>query len=173
MIVSTRLLYGSPGKYVLTVMVDVRISYLRDSARPSLISESGAPAVPLNIVVPYTNPAPTARALKIALRFAQGIDSIVTLLAVHVVPYPAPLECDEGMRARLEAGVRAVVPPSSTVIRAKLVFARSREQVYAALFRERSLVVIGTRDCWWPTREERFARRLAKAGHSVAIVRVR
>jgi hypothetical protein len=136
-----------------------RIAFLRDKTGllPALESRRQGP---LDLVVPYVNPALTARAFAAALKLADGCNATMTLMAVHVLPYPAPLECQEGIRQRLEAELTAV-------------FARDREEAYLALLRRESLVVIGTKDRWWPTGEERFARKLAAHGHSVAVIKVK
>jgi hypothetical protein len=125
------------------------------------------------LVVPFTNPALTARALAAAAELAQGFEAVVTLMAVHVLPYPAPLECQEGIRKRLEADLAALARTSPVAIRVKLIFARDREAAFLALLKPQSLVVIGTKDRWWRTREERLARRLTAGGHRVAVVKVR
>ncbi len=128
---------------------------------------------PLELVVPYTNPALTARALAAAASLAKGFEAAVTLLAVHVLPFPAPLECEEGIRKRLEGELTAIARSSPVAIRVKLFFARDREAAYAGLLKRHSLVVIGTKVRWWRTTEERLARRLTSSGHSVALLKVR
>ena len=127
---------------------------------------------PLEMVVPYTDPALAAQALAAALELARGFDAAVTLMAVHVLPYPSPLECQEGVRTRLETELATVARTSAVTVRVKLVFARNREEAYLSLLPRQSVVVVGTRDRWWRTREERLARLLAAGGHSVAVVKV-
>jgi hypothetical protein len=124
-------------------------------------------------LVPYTNPALAAHALSRALELAHGLEAVVTLMAVHVLPYPAPLECQEGIRQRLESELAAVARTSPVSIRLKLVFARDRDDAYLGLLRPQSIVVVGTKDHWWRTREERFARRLATRGHCVTVIKVK
>ena len=94
-------------------------------------------------------------------------------MAVYVLPYPSPLECQEGIRKRLETELTAVARSSPAAIRIKLVFARDREDAYLGLLQRQSLVVMGAKDRWWPTREERLARKLAARGHSVALIKVK
>jgi hypothetical protein len=149
-----------------------RIMFLRDSAQLPL-AEISARERPLELVVPYTNPALAARALAAAAELARGFEAAVTLMAVYVLPYPSPLECQEGIRKRLEAELTAVARTSPAAIRVKLVFARDREDAYLSLLKRQSLVVIGAKDRWWRTREERLARRLTAGGHSVAVLKVR
>jgi len=148
-----------------------RIAFLRVAERlPAADAQS--PERPLDLVVPYTNPALAAHALAAAIRLARGFEAAVTLLAVHVLPYPTPLECQEGIRKRLEAELASVARTSPVAMRVKLVFARDRREAYLSLLPRQSLVVMGTRDRWWRTREERLARQLAAGGHSVAVVKV-
>ena len=149
-----------------------RITFLRESARLPL-AEIERPERPLEVVVPYTSPALTAQALATATELALGVEAAVTLMAVYVLPYPSPLECQEGIRKRLEAELTAVARTSPASIRVKLVFARDRADAYLGLLQRQSLVVIGTKDRWWRTREERLARRLTAGGHSVAVIKVR
>lgn len=104
---------------------------------------------------------------------ARDFEAVVTLMAVYVLPYPSPLQCQEGIRTRLEAELTALARTSPAAIRVKLVFARDRADAYLGQLRRQSLVVIGTRDRWWRTSEERLARRLTAAGHSVAVIKVR
>jgi len=149
-----------------------RITFLRDSAQLPL-AEIQARECPLELVVPYTNAALAARALAAAPELARGFEAVVTLMAVYVIPYPSPLECQAVIRKRLEAELTSVARTSPAAIRVKLVFARNREDAYLGLLKRRSLVVIGTKDRWWRTREERLARRLTAGGHSVAVLKVR
>src|SRR5580693_5919434 len=144
-----------------------RIMFWRDGAqrRPAEQLER-----PVELVVPYTNPALSARALAAAVELARDLAAAVTLMAVHVLPYPSPLECQEEIRQRLEAELTAVARTSPAAIRVKLVFARNRADAYIGLLRRQSLVVIGTKDRWWTTREQRLARALMSSGHSVAVV---
>lgn len=128
---------------------------------------------PLDVVVPYTNPALTARALAAASALARGCESAVTLMAVHVLPYPSPLECRESIRLRLEAELASVTRTTSACVRVKLVFARDRADAYMGLLRRDSLIVIGAKKRWWRTSEERLARRLTSGGYSVAVVKVK
>jgi hypothetical protein len=131
------------------------------------------PERPFEVVVPYTSPVLAARALAAAVELARGFEAAVTLMAVYVLPYPSPLECQEGIRKRLEGELTAVARSSPAATRVKLVFARDREDAYLGLLRRQSLVVIGTKNRWWRTREERLARVLTSSGHSVAVVKVK
>jgi hypothetical protein len=150
-----------------------RIAFVGDCTQLPPAPELRTRQRPLELVVPYTRPELAAQALAAALEWAHGIDAAVTLMAVHVLPYPSPLECQEGIRKRLEAELTALAGACPVSVRVKLVFARDREEAFLGLLRRQSLVVIGAKDRWWRTREERLARKLAASGHSVAVVKVR
>jgi len=150
-----------------------RIAFLSDNPRVPEPATFLPLQRPLELVVPYTNAALTVRALAAAAELAQGFAAAITLIAVHVLPYPAPLECQGGIRASLEAELTALARTSPVAVRVELVFARDREEAYLDVLRRKPLIVIGARDRWWRTREERLARRLAGKGHSVAVLKVR
>ncbi len=143
------------------------------SRPPAPSAGSSRPCTPLQLVVPYTDAELAARALDAALDLARGLDAEVTLMAVHVLPYPAPLECQEGVRRRLEGELAALVRPGPVAIRAQIVFARSRDEGYLGMLPPRPVVVVGVRRRLWRTPEERLARRLAAAGHSTAMIGVK
>jgi len=149
------------------------IAFLRGGTGLPAADELGQETRPFELGVPYTNAAVAAQALARAVELAHGFEAAVTLMAVHVLPYPSPLESQEGIRKRLEAELTAVARTSPVSIRVKLVFARDREDAYLGLLPRQSLVVIGTKDRWWRTREERLARRLTARGYSVAVVKAR
>jgi hypothetical protein len=128
---------------------------------------------PLQLIVPFTNPALTAKSLAAAVEFSRGFQAAVTLVAVYIVPYPAPLECREGIRNCLEAHLTAVARAIPAETRVELIFARDQEDAYRGLLDRKALIVIGSERRWWRTREERLARRLARSGHSVAMIKVR
>ncbi len=146
---------------------------LRDGALSPHARAGELPERPLDLVVPYIDPALTAQALSAALELARGFQALVTLMAVYVLPYPTPLEAQEGIRQRLESELTTLARTSPVSVRVKLVFARDRDDAFLGLLRRQSLIVVGTRDHWWRTREERFARKLAAHGHSVAVIKVK
>ena len=150
-----------------------RVEFLRESTRLPAAERLQQNERPLELLVPYSNAALTARALAAAVELAQGFRAAITLIAVHVMPYPAPLQCQDGIRQSLEAELIAVARTSPVAVRVELIFARDREEAYLGVLWRKPLIVIGARDRWWRTREERLARRLAGKGHSVAVIKVR
>ena len=149
-----------------------RMMFLRAGGHLPL-PDNERPERPLEVVVPYTGAALAAQALEAAIELARGVEAEVTLMAVHVLPYPAPLECQEGIRRHLEAELATATRTSPVSIRIKLVFARDRADAYLGLLKRHALVVIAAKDRWWRTREESLARRLTSSGHSVALIKVK
>ena|SRR5579871_2677100 len=136
------------------------------------LANRGSEGRPLRVVVPYTDPVLATEALTAAAELARDVEAALILMAVHVLPFPTPLECQEGIRIRLENELATVARASRADVRVKLVFARDRGDAFLGLLPRHSLVLVGARKRWWKTREERLAKRLSAAGHSVAVIRV-
>ena len=137
----------------------------------------GIPALPksdetnrrLEIVVVYTSVQATLTALTRAAALAKGLNARVRLLMLNVIPYPLPLEsppvrCDFSERRLVEI---ASASPIETTLH--LCMCRQRLEPLIALLRPRSLLVIGGHKSWWPTKEEKLARELRRAGHEVIL----
>jgi hypothetical protein len=62
--------------------------------------------------------------------------------------------------------IAAESPVETTV---HIYLCRDWSDALSVLLRPQSLVVIGARTRWWPTRERRLARRLRRSGHKVIL----
>jgi hypothetical protein len=137
----------------------------------------GLPALPksdetnrrFEIVVVYTSVQATIMALTRAVALAKGLNARLRLVMLNVIPYPLPLErppvrCDFSERRLLD--IASASPVETTV---QLCMCRQRFETLVALLRPRSLVVIGGHKTWWPTKEEKLARELRRAGHEVIL----
>jgi hypothetical protein len=124
----------------------------------------------LELVIPYTNPESTRTALDAAARLAHGLDALVALVAVHVVPFPCPLSRPLVDVEHLRRELLALIGSLSMPVRVSLILARDRELALARILKPRSIVLIATRRRWWRTAEEKLARSLARAGHNVTIL---
>jgi acetyl esterase/lipase len=60
--------------------------------------------------------------------------------------------------------IAATTPVETTV---RLYLCRDQMETLAAVLEPHSLIVLGGRRRWWPTQEERLARKLRRAGHEV------
>ena len=122
----------------------------------------------LSVVLPHTEFALTAVAMREAAKLARGLDVRVTVLAVRVVPFPEALDPTRGcpdLRELLAMAERAEAP-----VIINIVYARDWESACEQSLDAGSLVVVAVRKRWLRTREERLAAYLTRAGHRVTTV---
>jgi len=122
----------------------------------------------LNICVLFTSPAPTLAALKKAGGLAENLGARITLLVLHVVPFPLPLEDPPVSLGWSRERFRALAAqsPVDTVVR--LYLCRDRGETLEQALSPKSVVVIGARNARWPfTAAARLRRQLVRAGHEV------
>jgi hypothetical protein len=131
------------------------------------------PGPELHITVVFTNFDDTKQALQAAANLASGLRADIDLVVPEVVPYPLPL-------------VRPAVPPGFTLrrlmnlareadVQASIYVYLCRDQVQTLLqvLQRQSVVVLGRRKRWFPTKPMLLARALRKRGHQVILVKCR
>jgi hypothetical protein len=126
----------------------------------------------LQVFVPYTSPELTRAALEQAAVLTRNLAAHITLFAVHVIPFPLPLNKPGVSAALLEQKVAAVAHEASTQVDIRVVCARDSALGSKQILMPNSLVVMATKKRWWPTAEVKLAGVLARAGHSVALLGV-
>lgn len=124
------------------------------------------------LVIPELNARLTEAVLKNALGLSQGLNSKITILSVHALPYPLPLERSADAERRFAAKVKELSRATGLPLTGRLVFARDTFAGFRHALSSNAIVLVGTRRRWWRTWEERIARALAAEGHNVALVRV-
>lgn len=124
----------------------------------------------LQLVIPYTTPELTRAALKSAAVLAQDLGATMRLVGVHVVPYPCPLDHPDVANEHLKNKLAAVAWESALPVRAEVVYGRDRQAAFRQVLGPGALVLLATRKHWWRTAQERLARSLSRAGHSVALL---
>ena len=123
----------------------------------------------LEIVVVHTSVQATLTALTRAAALAKGLNARLRLVMMNVIPYPLPLDSPpvrSDFSERLIVEIASASPIETTV---HLCMCRQRLETLIALLRPRSLLVIGGPKGWWPTKEEKLARELRRAGHEVIL----
>jgi hypothetical protein len=121
----------------------------------------------LNIVVIVTSTTTTTAALKRATTLAESLHGRITLLVPQVVPFPLPLTSPPVLLDFQENRFLEIAKESPVEIRVQLYLCRDRLETLKAVLKSRSLIVIGGRKRFWPTRETRLVGKLRRAGHEV------
>ncbi len=128
---------------------------------------------PLEVNVIFTDLAATAAALKIAQLLAGELGARIRVRAAVAVPFQFPVGRPHISVDFLQDVLRKLVshadldPFDPTV---HLYFCRDRLQTLLQVLKPDSLVLIGGRKHWWPTKEHRVAREISSKGHQVVFV---
>ncbi len=121
----------------------------------------------LNIAVVFTSVESTLAALKEAGTLAESLGAQITLLVPQVVPYPLPLDSPPVLVDFNEKRFHVIASQSPVKTKVCIYLCRDQVETLKGVLRPGSIVVIGGRKRWWPTREERLAGQLRKSGHEV------
>jgi len=129
----------------------------------------------LNISVVFTSVESTLAALKEAGALASGLGGQVTLIVPQVVPYPLPLETPPVLLDFSENRFRAMASKSPVETSVQIYLCRERFETLISVLKPGALVVLGGRAGrwpWWPTKDERLAWELRRAGYEVLFTKV-
>jgi hypothetical protein len=122
------------------------------------------------LIVIFTTPARTLRALRAAQRLAWLRGEPVRLVVMLLVPYPLPLERPPVALEFIEREISLLASLANVKTSVELYLCRERQDVIRDYFQPGSLVVFGgERPGWLCTGERRLARCLTKYGHSVVL----
>lgn len=125
----------------------------------------------LNVVVIFTSTEATIAALKRAGTMAENLGANVTLVVPQVVPYPLPLTSPPILLDFQERRFCEIASKSPIALRVRLYLCRDELETLKSVLTPHSLIVMGGRRRFWPTRESRLARKL-QAGHEVIFTEV-
>ena len=121
----------------------------------------------LNIAVVFTSVASTLAALKEAGNLASSLGARIKLLVPQVVPYPLPLETPPVPVEFNENRFRVMASESPVETSVQIYLSRDRFETLTSVLKPGSIVVLGGRKRWWPTKDESLARQLRRAGYEV------
>jgi hypothetical protein len=121
----------------------------------------------LNIVVIFTSSSATVAALMEAGTLAESLNAQITLIVPQVVPYPLPLTSPPVLLDFQENRFREIAKQSPVNVRVQLYLCRDPLETLSTVLKPRSVIVVGGRKRFWPSREKRLVRRLRHAGHEV------
>jgi hypothetical protein len=124
----------------------------------------------LSVTVVYTTHAATLAAVKTASRLGGNLATRLKILWLYAVPYTLPLEEPAAAEGFLMQEIRALARESPIEIAAQVYLCREPRRSLHQILPPHSLVVLGGKKRWWPTKEQRLARSLRKDGHEVILV---
>ncbi len=102
---------------------------------------------------------------------AGDLEAAVTLMDVHVVPFPLPLDRPDVDTEHILRALKGLSDTSPIPVRVLVVLARDRQTTIRKLVPAGSLVVLTSRKRWWRTAEEALARTLKRDGHRVVLIK--
>ena len=121
----------------------------------------------LNIAVVFTSVESTLAALKEAGSLANSLGARIKLVVPQVVPYPLPLETPPVLVEFNEHRFRVIASESPVETSVQIYLCRDRFEALISVLQPGSIVVLGGKKRWWPTKDELLARQLRRAGHEV------
>jgi hypothetical protein len=128
-----------------------------------------SPESHISVVVIFTSTELTIKALEKAEELAKSLEAKIAVVAAQIVPFPAPLDQPpvsfEFVIGQFEMAVR-----NSRNIYFSTYVCRDQYEAYKRILDRNTPVVIGIKKRWWPTREERLARKLQRAGCQIILV---
>ena len=134
----------------------------------SVQQQTDAPALDISVV--FTSVRWTLNALRKAAALADGLRARITLIVPQVVPYPLPLESPPVLLDFNERHFFTIVNENRIETTVRIYLCRDRVELLSTVLRPHSLVVLGGRKRWLPTRELRLAKRLRRIGLEVMVV---
>ncbi len=124
----------------------------------------------LPVAVVYTSASATVLALKRAGNLAKELDARIRVIVPQVVPYPLPLDQPAVYPERAARRFLTRIDGHSIESQIEVLLCRDAAQAIHQMVAPESLLVLGGRASWWPTREKRLAKDLRRAGHHVIFV---
>jgi hypothetical protein len=123
----------------------------------------------LEVNVIYTRLPGTANTLRAACTLARGLGARLTVHLAQVIPYPLELKSPQVSIpfAQEQLGLVAGSQPVETRVQVHLC--RDLADAIHRVLKPQSLVVMAASRNWWPTREEKLAKRLRRDGHHVIL----
>jgi hypothetical protein len=131
----------------------------------------GAPAICTEAVyVVYTTVEETFAAIRIADDFARTLGVPITVVHFRTVPYVLPLERPNGISPIETEEFVERLRAEGLNANLHVYLGRDEQRTMPSVFEPHSLIVLGGRPSWLPTRSERTRRMLEAAGHFVMFV---
>jgi hypothetical protein len=122
------------------------------------------------IYVVYTSTESTFAALRVASGFATALNIPLILVHYWTVPYPLPVDGPTGISPIQTEAFQNRLRAERLDVRCQVYLCRDERRAIAQAVGRPSLIVLGGRRRWWPTRTDSWRRQLEAAGHFVVFV---
>jgi hypothetical protein len=123
-----------------------------------------------DVYVLFTSPDETLRAVRGARRLARPMGSGVTVVHFRPIDFGMPLEEPAGLSPVQTEDFKARLEAEDPDTRVRVCVCRNARQAIPSVLPAHSLIVIGGRHRWWPTRSDRWRRTLEALGYVVVFV---
>ena len=111
----------------------------------------------------------TLSALRRAALLARDLHAAMRILNVKAVPYPLPLGHRPTGANVLARNISTLAEGQPIPTRVAICFGRDVADSLLQSLSPNSLVVIGAKTGWWPTKEQRSAKQLSRHGQHQGI----
>ena len=118
----------------------------------------------------YTGIEQTLGAAHVAAPFADALGVPLTVVHFRIVPYPLPVDGPTGLSPIQTAAFLRRLRQDGSDPRIRVYLCRDDQQAIPRALKTHSLVVLGGRRGWWPTRAERFRHVLETSGYFVIFI---
>jgi hypothetical protein len=142
---------------------------MRITATGQVIQRQPTTETQLNVTVLFTSVEGTMAALRSAGALASKLGGRITIVVPEVVPYHLPINKPPVLHDWNEKRFRVLAAESSVETSVRFYLCRDEDEMLARRLKPHSLVVLGAKKHWWPTRESRLAKRLRGLGHEVIL----
>jgi hypothetical protein len=122
------------------------------------------------VSVVFTTVNDTIEAAKVAAGLATAMRVALRVVHFRTVPRQLPVNHPDGLSPIETQSFIARLRREGIAARVRVYLCRDERRTIGLAFRSHSIVVIGGRRSWWPTRAERWRRALEAAGHFVLFV---
>lgn len=121
----------------------------------------------------FTSIDETLAAVRVANTLARALAVPLTLIHFRSVPYELPIDAPDGPSPIETGGFVDRLRAEGVNARVRVYLCRNARQSIRAALKRHSVIVIGGRHRWWPTRAERWRQALEAEGHFVVFVDAR
>jgi hypothetical protein len=122
------------------------------------------------VSVVYTTVDATIGAARIASELANAMRVSLRVVHFRTVPRQVPVDHPDGLSPIETTAFVERLRAEGIAARMRVYLCRDEAKTIPFVFRPNSIVMIGGRRSWWPTRAERWRRALEGAGHFVVFV---